>query len=385
MTKRIYLDNAAGTPVSAPVRRAMARAVDLTGNPSSVHDDGRRAASALGESRAAVARFLGTRPGDVIFTASASEANTMAIVRLAEANPRYRHIVTNPAEHKSVLDAVALLKRRGWSVTMVPVDDYGFVDPDAVLAAVRKDTLLISVMYANNEIGTIQPVAEIGRKLRRLRGSRPFPLLHTDACQAAGYLPMDVHRLQVDLLTMNGSKIYGPRGIGVLCVPVHVSVEPQVVGSAHERGLRAGTENVPAAVGLAAAVEGIHSRHGERMARVRNRIELGLAHAAGDCRVNGPEDGRRVPGIISLSVAGVRSEELVLELDKNGVSVGAGAACTVRETGHSHVMKAIGVPRRYREGVIRVSLGRGTTADDADRFLHILRKSVGAVRERNRF
>lgn len=381
--KNIYLDYAAATPVGRPALDAMNRAARLEGNPSSAHAAGRRAAELLRRSRVVTAAFLNVRPSEIVYTASASEANTMAIIRLAEANPRYRHIVTNPAEHMSVLKAADTLRRRGWKVTMVPVDREGRVDPGQVISAVRRDTLVVSVMYANNEIGTIQPVAAIGKALRRVREGRMFPLLHTDACQAAAYLDMDVRRLQVDLLTMNGSKVYGPRGIGVLYVSPGILMAPQIVGSSHERGLRAGTENVPAIAGIAAALRDIRPEHGRRIARLRDWAMKRIMGAVPGVRINGPLGKGRVPGNISFSVPGVPAEPLVLELDRRGLLVGAGAACTIKETGHSHVMRAIGVPRRYRDA-IRVSVGRSTTRRDMERFLTVLPQAVSVVRKRYR-
>lgn len=386
MMKNIYLDNAAATPVSAGALNAMTGAAKLVGNPSSLHAQGQAAAAALRQARQTVASFLNARPESVIFTASGSEANTMAVMRLAEANPGKKHIVTIPIEHKSVLQPCDTLKKRGYDVTVVPVDSEGRVEPEDILAAVRRDTLLVSVMYANNEIGTIEPVATIGRALRRLRkqNGSPFPLLHTDACQAAAYLPMDVHVLNVDLLTLNSSKVYGPRGVGALYVRSGIMLEPQVYGGPHEQGIRAGTENVPAIVGFAEALREIKKTDGARIAGLRDLTLERLHDIVPDAQVNGPFGTGRFANNINISIPGVTAEPLVLELDRHGIAVGAGAACTSLETGPSHVLKAIGLKAPYLNGAIRVSLSKHTTKADMEYFLKILPKAVKRIRKRNR-
>lgn len=383
--RSIYLDNAAATPISASAQQAMREAATLVGNPSSLHQDGRRAGQVLAQARQTTATFLNARPEQIIFTASGSEANTMAVLRLAEANPKYKHVVTTPIEHKSILEAVQVLKKKGYRVTLVPVDRKGMIDPDDVIDAIRDDTLLVSVMYVNNEIGTIEPVSVIGRELRRLRrkAGRSFPLLHSDSCQAAGYLPMDVHRSEVDLLTFNGSKVYGPRGVGVLFVRSEISLTPQVFGGAHERGLRAGTENVPAIVGFAAALKDINPSDGERIAKLRDHVIERLGEVVEDIHVNGPSGSERFANNVNISVKGAAGEQLVLELDRHGISVGTGAACTAHETGPSHVLKAIKVPKEYIHCAIRVSLGKKTTKRELNRFLEVLPGVVETVRRRN--
>lgn len=383
--KEVYLDNAAATPVGPAALKAIQKASLLVGNPSSLHGAGRKAADELRRSRQAVATFLNARPEHIVFTSSGSEANTMAVLRLAEAYPTKKHIVTIPVEHKSVLQPCEALKRKGWKVTIVPVDSDGRVDPEKVIAAVRKDTLLVSVMYANNEIGTIEPVAAIGRALRRLRAKQGsmFPLLHTDACQAATYLPMDVQVLNVDLLTLNSSKVYGPRGVGALYIKSGIELEPHVYGGPHERGIRAGTENVPAIAGFAAALKEIRIADGKKIQKLRDWTIERLKAVLPDMKVNGPVGQERFANNINISIPGVMAEQMVLELDRHGIRVGAGAACTSHETGPSHVLKAIGLKKPYVDGVIRVSLSKHTTKSDTERLLEVLPKAVEKVRKRN--
>jgi cysteine desulfurase len=240
-------------------------------------------------------------------------------------------------------------------------------------------------MYANNEIGTIEPVAEIGRKLRRLRSEKrsSFPFLHTDACQAAAYLPMDVRALHVDLLTLNSSKVYGPRGVAALFVKAGVLLEPQVLGGPHERGLRAGTENIPAIAGFAAALGEIRPSSGMAVEKLRDRTLERLEKMFPDAHINGPVGKDRFANNINISFPGVTAEQMVLELDRSNISIGAGAACTSRETGPSHVLKAIGLKRPYLDGAIRISLSKHTKKADMERFLKVLPGAVEKIRKRN--
>ena len=362
----------------------MQRAVALFGNPSSLHRHGRRAAEALAGARAVVAGFIGARPEQVVFTASGSESNTMAVLRLAEAYPKREHIITTPIEHKSILEACQVLKRQGYRITLVPVDGNGVVNPDDITRALSSDTLLVSVMHANNEVGSIEPIAKIGREIRRWRRAKgsQAPFFHTDACQTAAYMPLDVHQLEVDLLTFNSSKVYGPRGVGVLYVRSGLSLLPQIYGGAHEQGIRAGTENVPAIVGFAAALNDIRADEGKKISRLRDRAIAGLLKSVDDARLIGPEGDDRFPNNISIAVPGVQGEQMVLELDMHGISVSTGAACTSHETEPSHVIRALKVPPAYQQA-IRISLGRTTTRSDIDRLVEVFPKAVAKIRRRN--
>ena len=383
--KEIYLDNAAATPVDQRVIIVMAEAAKIIGNPSSFNDAGRRAQTELTRARRTIARFLNARGSEIIFCASGSEANNLAILGLAgKADARHRHLITTPIEHLSVLEPAKALGKRGWQVVYASVDDWGRVKAEDVVAMIDKKTSLVSVMYANNEIGTIQDIARIGRRIiawRRANRS-PYPLFHIDACQTAGYLDMDVQRLGVDLLTFNGSKIHGPRGSAVLYVRRGVQLSPLVSGGSQEFGLRAGTENVPAAVGLARAVQLIKKGESEKTSRLRDYFLKKVLETLPDVRVNGPLDDGRLANNINISIPGADSETLLLELDKYGIRAGSGSACTAHTVEPSHVLKAIGTPKKYLDGVLRFSLSRQTTKKEIDILLKVLPDVVKKSRAR---
>lgn len=383
--REIYVDNAAAAPVDPRAKKAMLRALGGMGNPSSFNDAGRRAAQELAKARRTVATFLGARPDEVVFTASGSEANNMAIFGLA-ANSRsgHREVVTTPIEHLSVLEPVHALASRGYRVTFANVDAEGLVDEADLEKKLNERTLLVSVMYANNEMGAIAPIARIGKAIRAFRKKHrtPYPLFHTDACQAAEYLPMDVNRLGVDLLTFNGSKIYGPPGAGVLYVRRGVSLRGLVMGGEQERGLRAGTENLPAIVGLAKAVSLIDIKSSGKVSRLRDRFITALPAVMPEASVNGPVGERRLPNNVNISIPGLDSENLLLELDRYGIRAGSGSACTAHSTEPSHVLKALGVRQPYLRGALRFSLGRQTTKKDVEDILGVLPRVVRNLRAR---
>lgn len=367
--KEIYLDNAAATPVDPGVIRAVVRAMAAVGHPGAFNDAGRRASAALEESRAGVAEFLGARPGEIVFCASGSEANRLALTGFTGKG----HLVTVATEHQSVLDAARDLRRRGWSVTVLPVDGEGSVSPRDVAAALRRGTKVVSVMYANNEIGTIQPIRAIAKIIRdyRRRTGGPFPYLHVDASQAAAWLPMEVHTLGADLLTLNGAKVHGPRGIAALYVRRGVPVTVD------------GGEGDPAlAAGLAEAVRRIRPIDAVRVARLRDDAIAGILRALPGARLNGPAGDGRTAGNINVSIPETTSEELLLELDHRGIRAGAGSACTAHSVEPSHVLRAIGLPRKHLGGVLRISLSRMTTASDIRALLRALPAAVAAVRRR---
>lgn len=389
MRKELYLDNAAGTPLAPQVRRVMGEAMKLVGNPGAFNDAGRQAAKALEESRTTIARFLGAHPDEIIFTSSGSESNTLALVGAALACRDGKHVelLTSPIEHASVLEPLRWLDRQGFRLSFAGVDNEGRTAVKEIERKLTKRTLLVSIIYASNEIGTIQPVVSIGKAIRAMRAKTRsrFPLFHVDACQAGLYLGMNVNVLGVDLLTFNGSKIYGPRGVGALYVRRGVTLEPIIRGGRHERGLRAGTPNVPAIVGFAAAVSLIDRKQMPQMAGIRDYFFQKLAEVLPEARVNGPLGDERLPNILSISIPQLGSHELLLELDKHGIRAGSGSACTVHAVEPSYVLKAIGVRKPYLDGALRFSLGRTTTKRDIDYVLRMLAGIVVELRRRYSF
>ncbi|HUO75919.1 MAG TPA: aminotransferase class V-fold PLP-dependent enzyme [Candidatus Paceibacterota bacterium] len=352
--KEIYLDNAAATRPDARVVRAMVRATHWYGNPSSFNDAGRAARAALDAARDDVARFLYARASEIMFCASGSEANALALNGTAG-------ILTQPTEHPSVLGRVDS------SARFVRVDAAGRVDPAEVIAAIRADTRIVSVMYANNETGTVQPIKKLARLIREYRRTHQtaYPFLHVDACQATAWLPMNVQDLGADLLTFNGLKVHGPAGTAVLYARRGV-----------QHGIRAGTENVPGAVGLAAALNLIKKNDAQRVGRLRRRLLERLPIAVPGIRINGSTGDDSLPNIINISIPGMDSERLLLALDRRGIRAGAGSACTAHQVEPSHVLVAMKVPRRYLGGVLRISMSRFTTQSDVDAFLRELPKAI---------
>jgi cysteine desulfurase len=384
--KEIYFDNAAGTPVDRRSIAAMSVVLREQGNASAFNDAGRRMRTLLERARADVARFLNARSDEVVFCASGSEANTLAIIGAAMSVPkRFRRIVTTPIEHPSVLGPARYLQQRGWRVAMLPVDCGGRVDRESLNRLLTSRTALVSVMYANNEIGTIQPIKTIARMIREFRHLHrtPYPYLHVDACQAVTTLPMDVQALGVDLLTLNGAKAYGPHGSAALYIRRGVALQPLVLGGSQERGLRAGTEDVASAVGLAAALKTIRKTDSITIARLRDRCIARLQEVLPGARLNGPVGRDRLAGNINISIPAVSSEEMLLELDRHGIRAGSGSACTAHTVEPSHVLTALKTPQRFLSGVLRISIGRQNTIREIDRLLDVLVKTVAHLRIRS--
>ena len=360
---RIYLDHAATTPARAEVVAAM---TPLLGgyNPNSLHAEGRTARAAVDTAREAVARVLGAAPREIVFTGGGSESDVLAIAGAARAaRARGRHVVTVATEHHAVLHAVDVLERDGWRVTRLPVDKRGLVDIEAFAAALTPETTLASVMLANNEIGVVQPVAEFAR-IARERGV----LFHTDAVQAAGWLPLDVDALGIDLLSLSAHKFHGPKGVGALYVRRGTALEPLIVGGSQEHGLRAGTENVAGITGFAVALalaDGERPATAARVAALRDGLEACILSAVPDVVVNGA-GAPRLANNLSVAFAGVPSDALLIRLDIEGIAASAGSACAAGSLEPSHVAIAIGLDERHRRGVIRFSLGRETVGADID-------------------
>lgn len=379
MTRRIYLDYCATTPVHPEVREAMRPALDQAfGNPSSLHWMGRAAREQLDAARGQVAAGIGAHPGEIYFTSGATEADNLALIgSLRGAGSGRRHLITSSVEHHAILHAAQTLERDGCSVTYLPVDSRGRVSPDEVRAAIRPDTGLISVMMVNNEVGTVQPIAEIGAIAREHGVS-----FHTDAVQGVGLLDVEVDELGVDLLSLSAHKLYGPKGVGALYVRQGVRLEALVFGGPQEGGLRPGTENVPGIVGLGAAVGlAVQHRAGERerLGGLRQFLVEGLARVLPECSVNVPAS-HCAPHVISASFPGADAEMMLFRLSEMGIAVSMGSACNSESIEPSHVLLAMGLPREAIEGTLRVSLGYPTTAGDLDALLSALPEVVQACR-----
>ncbi len=374
---RIYLDHAATTAARPEVVAAMVPLLGGGFNPSSLHAEGRAARAALDDARASVAQVLSAAPREIVFTGGGSEANVLAIVGAARAAvTRGRHVVTAVTEHHAVLHAFDVLERDGWQVTRLPVGASGLVDSAAFAAALTPQTTLASMMLANNEIGVIQPIARLAAIARECG-----VLFHTDAVQAAGWLPLDVEALGVDLLSLSAHKFSGPKGVGALYVRRGTPLEPLIVGGGQEHGLRAGTENVAGIVGLAVALrlaEAERADQAPRVAALRDRLEAAIAGIPG-VAINGA-GAPRLPATLSVAFADVPSDALLIRLDLDGIAASAGSACAAGSLEPSHVAAALGLDGRYRLGVVRFSLGRETTGREIDSVIARLPALVAGVR-----
>ena len=375
---RVYLDYAAFSPVDPRVVALMRPFLEGgVGNPAAPHSLGLEARASLDGARAKVARLIGASAAGVVFTASATEANNLAIRGLAE-RASGRHVVTSAVEHISVLNACRHLAKRGWEIAYVPVDREGRVDPDAVAAALRDDTALVSVMAANGEIGTVQPLREIGR-VARARGV-PF---HVDAVGAAGRVPLAVDDLGIDLLTLSSNDLYGPPGAGALWVRADVKLGPVVVGGGQEGGYRAGTENLPAIVGMGVAADLARAEGAAEVTRLsglRDRMFEGVLERVPRARITGARGAARLPHHASIVVAGVKADGVLLELDLRGIAASSGSACNMASGEPSHVLRAIGCARDELEGSLCFTLGRWTTTAEVDAVLEALPGVVERLR-----
>jgi cysteine desulfurase len=381
---RVYFDYNATTPVAPDVAEAMARATsDLFGNPSSVHHFGQQAKAALDEARTSVAALLGAEPSEVVFTGGGTEADNFAIRGLAEAlEPTgRRHLIASGIEHEAVLNTLKALARRGWRTTILPVGSSGIVDPDALQEALADDTALVSVMHANNEIGTIQPVGALAA-LAHARGA----LFHTDAVQSAGKIPVDVARLGADLVAISAHKFNGPKGVGALWIRRGIRMLPILTGGKHERNRRAGTENVPGLVGMGVAAAGAVAkidREAARLTTLRDRLEAGIVERVDGTAVNGATEPR-VPNTTNISFDRVEAESLLIALDLEGIAVSTGSACSSGTLEPSHVLKAMGLPPHRTQNSLRFSLGRFSTDAEVDRVLDTIPTLVQKLRTLSR-
>ena len=377
---RIYLDHNATTPLDPLVADRMSQAMrDVWGNASSVHHFGQQAKAALDEARGAVGALIGGDASEIVFTAGGTESDNLAIRGAAEAiEPSGRkHLVTSAIEHEAVLNTMKALARRGWRVTIVPVDASGIVSIDRLRDAITDDTALVSVMHANNEIGTIQPIADVAA-LAHERGA----LFHTDAVQSAGKIAIDVRALGVDLLTIAGHKFYGPKGTGALWMKRGVRLVSPVTGGKQERNRRAGTENVPALVGLGVAADLARKKMADeapRLSALRDRLEAGVLSNVPGTERNGAASPR-VPNTTNISIDRVEAESMLIGLDLAGIAVSSGSACSSGTLEPSHVLKAMGLPHARTLGSIRFSLGAANTQADIDRVIEALPPIVEKLR-----
>jgi len=355
------------------------------GNPSALYTIGRNAKRAVDSARKRVAQMFGAQPDTIIFTSGGTESDNMAIFGMAQSAKG--HIITTKIEHDAVLGPCQELETRGWDVTYLDVDVEGQISVDAFKKALREETVLVSIMYANNEIGTILPIADIGREIikwRKQSRGGVYPYFHTDACQAAGTLEMDVEKLHVDLMTINGSKIYGPKGVGVLYKRRGVPLQPIVFGGGQEMGYRAGTENVVAIVGLGAAIEKTRDM-GNTIQDLRNYFWEQIQEKIERVELNGPLlHGNRLANNLNVLFHGVEAEALLLYLDEYGITVGTGSACATGSDEGSHVLRAIQRSPREIESSIRLSLGKETTKEDIDYVMEYLPSIVTKLRGLNR-
>ena len=386
MEKLIYLDHAAATPLDPRVFEAMRPFfMDDYANPSSFHSPGKVVRDALEDARDRVACVLECRGDEVIFTSGGTESDNQAILGVARKHTGHgKHIISCASEHEAVLEALDQLKKEGFEVTLLKPDAKGLITPDQVLEAVRLDTVLVTLMYANNEIGTIHPIAEIGARIaaHREQTKSAYPLFHTDACQAPGFLPLSIPALHVDLLTLNGSKMYGPKGIGALYTRRGVKWEPLLRGGSQEQARRPGTEYVAGIVGFARALEiadAEGSEHAERMLALRDRLIDGILSGVPKTRLNGDRKAR-LANNVNISFMDVEGEALLLYLDAKGIAASTGSACTSKSLDPSHVILSLGVPYEVAHGSIRFSLGRQTTQADIDTVLRELPPLVAKLR-----
>lgn len=376
----VYADNAATTAMSKTAIRAMEPYYDtLYGNPSSLHSVGQRAAEALEAARAKVASCLGAKPEEIYFTSGGSEADNQAIrsAALVGARKGKRHIISTAFEHHAVLHTLKKLEREGFEVTLLGVGSQGLVKVEDVAAAIREDTALVTIMYANNEVGTIQPIAEIGA-LCREKGI-PF---HTDAVQAVGHLAIDVERDQIDMLSLSAHKFHGPKGVGALYCRKGLPLLPFIEGGAQERNRRAGTENLAGIAGLAAALEEANAnleRNAARITALRDKLIDGLSQIP-HARLNGDRE-HRLPGNVSFCFEGIEGESLLLLLDAKGVAASSGSACTSGSLDPSHVLLALGLPHEVAHGSLRLSLSEYNTMEEMDHILKVVPEVVSYLRD----
>lgn len=376
---RIYLDYAATTPVHPEVLKAMLPYFgDVFGNPSAIYSCGQEVRSAVEEARGKVAGLIGARSEEIAFTSGGTEADNLALTGIAYANEaKGNHIITTVVEHHAILETCRFLEKRGFKVSYLPVDEQGLVSPDELKRAITPKTVLISVALANNEIGTIQPLAELAAIAREAG-----VYLHTDAVQAVGRIPVDVSKLKVDLMSISAHKLYGPKGVGALYIRKGTKIAPIMHGGGQERGRRSGTENTTAIIGFGRAAE-IAGRdmaaEARRLKQLRDRLIKGILEGIDSSRLNGHPQ-KRLPNNVNISFDFVEGESIVLNLDLKGICASTGSACSSSSLEPSHVLLALGIPPQQAHGSLRLTLGRWTTDEEVDRVLSVLPPIIGKLR-----
>lgn len=377
--RKVYFDHSATTATAPEVASQMVEYMTNTfGNPSSVHAFGREAKKAIIHARKQVADLIGANPEEILFTSGGTEGDNMVLRGIAEANKkRGKHIITTQIEHHAILHTCEALEKEGYRVTYLPVDEYARVNPQDVADAISDDTILISVMFANNEVGTIQPIAEIG-KIAKEKGI----YFHTDAVQAVGNYPIDVNEYGIDLLTISSHKFHGPKGIGALYIRKGVRIKPILFGGAQEKTLRPGTENTPGIVGLGKAAELAQAELTDKINRVqklRDKLIAGITERIPEAKLNG-HPTLRMPGNVNFSFRYIEGESLLLNLDIKGIAASSGSACTSGSLDPSHVLLAMGITHEIAHGSLRLSLGRENTEEDVDYCLEVLPEIVARLR-----
>lgn len=384
--KRVYLDHAAATPVDPQVLDAMQPFFSKQfGNAGGLYEEGRLANKTLEFARETIARVIGARAEEIIFTSGGTESDNLAIFGVAGKQPAPRcHIITTAFEHHAVLHPCQRLEKEGFDVTYLDVGEDGIVDPNDVKKALRPETILVTIMYANNEIGTIQPIREIAETIKeyRTQNKSAHPYFHTDACQAAGYLNINVCDLGVDMMTVNASKIYGPKGIGMLYRAMGVPLKPMIVGGGQEMRMRGGTENIPLVVGFAKALQltqDMRVAESKRLSALRDYFIKELMRRISKTVLNG-DANKRLPNNVNVSILDIEGEALVLYCDAKGIAFSTGSACTSESLDPSHVILALGKPYEFAHSSMRFTLGRSTTKEDLDYVLEVLPKTTEWLR-----
>lgn len=388
MKRIVYLDNASTTPTSKDVLKEMLPFFNsIYANPSSLHSGGVKASSVLEATRKKIANILKAQPDTIYFNSGGTEGNNLAIFGTAEAFSGTKgHIITVETEHVSVLEPITKLKNNGWHVTVLKTDKNGMINLKELIGSISEKTVLVSVMYVNNEIGSIQNIQEIGRAILKYRkeNNSKYPYFHSDACQAAGYLPLDVEKLHVDLMTLNGGKINGPKGVGILYIRRETRVSPQILGGGQENGLRSGTENIPAIVGFGKALELCQKKRNKEAKRIKKLSEYFLNKIVKifpNVSLNGPQmDDQRIPNNVNLMFPGIDGEKLVIYLDSLGVQCSTASACSVLNNEPSHVLKSIGRNSEENMSSVRFSLGSHTTKKDIEYAVKALRTAIELIK-----